>query len=154
MTGRRCVIAVELLAVIFISGCAIGPNTSYVGSLGQPVNGEAVATAMAEFVSMSLPGAPGVVMLDPTPSDQASNALTPAFASALHRCGFTISSSSQLLSGTAHRIRYLVTPLDDGVLARLTIDGNTEGSRYFSRDARGGLQPGGPFTVTQAEAGR
>lgn len=154
MTSRNCVIALRLLAAISVSGCTIGPNTSYVGAIGLPADGEAVATAMAEFVSMSLPGAPGVLVLDPTPSDQASNALTPAFASALRRCGFTIGDGSQLLGSNTHRIRYVVTPLDNGVLARLTIDGTTEASRFFLRDAGGGLQPGGPFTVTQVEAMR
>jgi hypothetical protein len=154
MIGRTGVLSLGLLAAISVSGCAIGPNTSYVGTIGQPVDGEAVATAMAEFVSMSLPGAPGVLLLDPTPSDQASNALTPSFASALRRCGFTIGGGSQSLDGNAHRIRYLVTPLDSGVLARLTIDGTTEGSRFFARNSGGSLQPGGPFTVTQAEAAR
>lgn len=154
MTRRNCVLALRLLAAISVSGCAIGANTSYVGTIGQPVDGEAVATTMAEFVSMRLPGAPGVLVLDPTPSDQASNALTPAFASALRRCGFTIGDGSQPLGSNTHRIRYLVTPLDDGVLARLTIDGTTEGSRFFTRNSGGSLQPGGPFTVTQAEAAR
>ena len=154
MTGRNCVLALRLLAAISVSGCAIGPNTSYVGAIGQPVDGEAVATTMAEFVSMSLPGAPGILVLDPTPSDQASNALTPAFASALRRCGFTIGGGSQPLGGNTHRIRYLVTPLDSGVLARVTIDGTTEGSQFLARNAGGILQPGGPFTVTRAEAMR
>ena len=154
MISRSCVLTLALLAMTLVAGCAVGPNTSYVGELRQPTDSEAVATAMAEFVSMSLPGAPGALMLDPTPSDQASNALTPAFASALRRCGFTIGGSSQPLRGNTHRIRYLVTPLDSGVLARLTIDGTTEGSQFLARNAGGILQPGGPFTVTRAEAMR
>ncbi len=154
MISRNCVLTLALLTITLVPGCAVGPNTSYVGKLRQPADSEAVATAMAEFVSTSLPGAPGVLMLDPTPSDQASNALTPAFASALRRCGFTIGAGSQPLGSNTHRIRYLVTPLDNGVLARLTIDGTTEGSRFFTRNSSGTLQPGGPFTVTQAEAAR
>ena len=154
MISRNCVLTLALLAITLVAGCTVGPNTSYVGKLRQPTDFEAVATAMAEFVSMSLPGAPSVLMLDPTPSDQASNALTQAFASALRRCGFSIGGGSQHLGGNTHRIRYLVTPLDSGVLARLMIDGTTEGSRFFARNAGGSLQPGGPFTVTQAEAAR
>jgi hypothetical protein len=154
MIRRNYVRALTLLVMITLSGCAIGPNTSYVEELQQPTDAEALATAMAEFVSMRLPGAPGVLELDPTPSDQASNALTPAFASALRRCGFTVGSDNQPLSANTHRIRYLVTSLDNGVLVRLMIDGTTEGSRFLARNDGGILQPCGPFTVTQAEAMR
>jgi type IV secretion system protein TrbH len=154
MINRNCVLTLALLTITLVAGCAVGPNTSYVGKLRQPSDLNTVATAMAEFVSMRLPGGPGVLLLNPTPSDQASNALTPAFSSALRRCGFTIGGGSQHLGGNTHRIRYLVTPLDSGVLARLMIDGTTEGSQFFARDSGCSLQPGGPFTVTQVEAAR
>jgi hypothetical protein len=154
MIDRTCVAVLGILAVICVSGCALGPNTSYVGEFGQPVDAQAVATAMAELVSMSLAGAPGVLALDPTPFDQAGNTLTPSFAAALRRSGFTIGDGSRSLAGTMHRVRYLVTPLDNGVLARLTIDGTTEGAQFFARNAGGSLQPGGPFTVRRVEAMR
>ena len=154
MIGRNCVLSLRILAVIAVSGCSIAPNTSYVGEFGPAVDAGAVTTAMAEFVSMSLPGAPGIIVLDPTPADQARNTLTPLFAAALRRYGFTIGDTSRPLAGTTHRVRYLVTPLDNGVLARLTIDGTTEAAQFFVRNTRGSLRPGGPFTVTQAEAMR
>jgi len=154
MIGRSCVPALGILAMLAVSGCAIGPNTSYVGEIGPPGDAGAVASAMAEFVSMSLPGAPGVLLLDPTPRDQASNTLTPSFAAALRRYGFTFSDRSRPLDWSTHRVRYLVTPLDNGVLARLTIDGTTDGAQFFVRNRGGRLQPGGPFTATQAEAMR
>jgi len=152
MIGRNRVPVLGILAVIAVSGCAIGPNTSYVGNFGPPADARALATAMAEFVSMRLPGPPGVLVLDPTPRDQASNTLTPSFAAALRRYGFHMGAGSRPLAGTAHRVRYLVTPLDNGALARLTIDGTTDGAQFFVRNAGGSLQPGGPFTVTQMEA--
>jgi len=154
MIGRICMPALEILTVIAVSGCSIGPNTSYVGEFGQPVDAGAVATAMAEFVSMNLLGAPGVLVIDPTPSDQARNTLTPSFGVALRRYGFNVGDGRRPLAGTVHRVRYLVTPLDNGVLARLTIDGTTEGARFFVRNAGGSLQPGGPFTMTQVKAMR
>lgn len=152
MISRICLLALALLATTLVAGCAIGPGTSYVGALRQPTDAEALATAMAELVSMRLPGAAGVLVLDPPPSDQASNALTPAFGLALRRRGFSMGVAADPSGGDTHRIRYLVTPLDNGVLVRLTIDGTTEGSRFFARNTGGGLQPGGPFTVTQVEA--
>jgi hypothetical protein len=54
----------------------------------------------------------------------------------------------------AHHVRYLITSLDNGDLARLTIDGTAEESQFFVRDDAGDLQPGGPITVTQAEVVR
>jgi hypothetical protein len=107
---------------------------------------------MAEFVSARLPVASSTIVLDPTPSDQSGNALTAAFASALRRSGFAVAEDGQPVPAGAHHIRYLVTPLDNGDLARLTIDASTEGSRFFVRNTAGGLQAGGPLTVTQAEA--
>jgi len=154
MIGQSCVPAVGVLAMLAVSGCSIGPNTSYVGEIGQPMDAGPVAAGMAEFVSMSLPGAPGVLLLDPTPRDQASNTLTPSFAAALRRHGLTIGDGSRPLAWSTHRVRYLVTPLDNGVLARLTIDGTTDGAQFFVRNTGGSLQPGGPFTVTQMEAMR
>ena len=47
-------------------------------------------TAWREFVAMQLPAASSTVVLDPTPSDQAGNALTPAFAAALRDRGFAV----------------------------------------------------------------
>ena len=154
MIRRNRVPALGILTVIAVSGCALSANTSYVGQFGQPVEAGAVAIAMAKFVSMSLPGSPGVLLLDPTPANQASNTLTPTFAAALRRCGFTVGDGRRPLAGTTHRLRYLVTPLDNGVLARLTIDGTIEGAQFFVRSRGGSLQPGGPFTVTQMEAMR
>jgi len=138
MIGRSCVPALGILTVISVSGCAIGPNTSYVGNFGPPGDAGAVATAMAEFVSMNLPrAARGVLVLDPTPANQARNTLTPMFDAALRRYGFTIGDGSRPLAGTTHRVRYLVTPLDNGALARLSIDGTTEGAQFLVRNSGG-----------------
>ena len=54
------------------------------------------------------------------------------------------------MAGGAHRLRYLVSPMDSGTLLRLTIDENTRGSRFFVRDAAGQLRFGGPYTITLA----
>jgi hypothetical protein len=65
-----------------------------------------------------------------------------------------ITDNGQAVPARAHHLRYLVTSLDNGDLVRLTLDDATEGSRFFVRNTAGGLQSGGPFTVTQAEAAR
>lgn len=133
------------------AGCVLGPGTSYVADLQQPEDAEVLADGMAGFVALRLPAPSSTVALDPTLAGQAGNALTPALAAALRRRGFAVAESGQVPEG-AHRLRYLVTPLDSGDLVRLTLDGTTEGARFFVRNTAGGLQSGGPFTVTQAAA--
>ena len=137
-----------------LTGCAFGPDISYVAPLEQPADAEVLANGMAAFVATRLPMASSTVALDPTPSDQADNSLTPALASALRRRGFAVAEEGQTVPPGAHHLRYLVTPLGQGSLVRLTLDGTSEGSRFFVRNSVGGLQSGGPFTVTQAEAER
>ncbi len=105
---------------------------------------------MAEFVATRLRATSSTVALDPTLAGQAGNALTPALASALQHRGFAVAEGGQGQSAGAHRLRYLVTPLDNGDLVRLTLDGTVEGARFFVRTTAGGLHSGGPYTVTQA----
>lgn len=140
--------------VALLAGCSFGPSSSYVAQLQQPADAKVLADSMAAFVATRLPAASSTLALDPTPSDQAGNSLIPALASALRRRGFAVAERGQPVTAGAHHLRYLVTPLDNGDLVRLTLDDATEGSRFFVRNSAGGLQSGGPFTVTQAEAAR
>lgn len=143
-----------VLASASLISCAIGPDSSYVGELSAG-DAQILAAGMVEFVSTQLPAGSSTIALDPTPADQAGNALTPAFAAALRRGGFAIDDNGQAATPTRHRLRYWVTPLDNGDLVRLSIDDRTEASRFFVRNSRGGLQAGGPFMVRQnAEASR
>jgi type IV secretion system protein TrbH len=137
-----------------MGGCAVGPDTSYVTSLQQPADAETLADGMAAFVAMRFPAASSTVALDPTPSSQAGNAVTPALAAALRHLGFGVAEEAGTAPAGAHRLRYLVTALDGGDLVRLTLDDSAEGSRFFMRNTAGGLQSSGPFMVTQAEAAR
>jgi hypothetical protein len=150
---RPCRFVLPCLAAL-LTGCALGPHSSYVAQLEEPADAQVLANGIAAFVATRLPAASSVVALDPTPSDQADNSLTPALASALRRRGFAVAEEGQTLPSGAHHLRYLVTPLDRGNLVRLTLDGTSEGSRFFVRNSAGGLQSGGPFTVTQAEVER
>lgn len=142
-----------LLMACGLAACAVGPDTSYVSSLSAPADASVIAAGIASFMQTQLPAASTTLILDPTPSDQASNVLTPALASSLRQKGFGV------VQGTApagtHTLRYWVTALDaSGELVRLRIDGRKEASRFFVRNTVGGLQSGGPFTVLQMEASR
>lgn len=150
--SRRLALSCALAALA--SGCALGPNSSYVAPLRQAADAQILADGTATFIAMQLPAASTTVVLDPTPSDQARNAFTPALAAALRRQGFAIADPAQPIPMSAHYVRYLVTPLDNGDLVRLTLDDTTEASRFFARTADGGLRAGGPLMMTQAEAPR
>jgi hypothetical protein len=153
--SRPMRLALPLLAAASLASCAIGPDSSYVGELSAPGDARILAGGMVEFVSTQLPAASSTIALDPTPADQASNALTPAFTAALRRRGFAVADDRQAATPATHHLRYWVTPLDNGDVVRLSIDERTEASRFFIRSTQGGLQAGGPFMVRQrAEASR
>jgi hypothetical protein len=74
--------ALPLCLATVLTGCGLGPDSSYVAQLQQPADAEILANGMAAFVTMRLPVASSVVVLDPTPSEQAGNTLTPALGAA------------------------------------------------------------------------
>jgi hypothetical protein len=140
-----------LLAACSLAACAVGPNTSYVAALSAPTDAQVLADGIGVFLTTQLPAASTTIILDPTPSDQASNTLTPVLADSLRQRGFAVADGSASAGG--HTLRYWVTPLDrSGELVRLMIDGRKEASRFFVRNTEGNLQSGGPFTVRQTEA--
>jgi len=147
-------LGLSLSVVCSLAACALGPGNSYVGQVDTQADAQVLSGNMADFVAGQLPAASSTVVLDPTPSDQAGNDLTPAFVAALRDRGFAVADARQGGASGAHHIRYLVTRLDNGDLVRVTIDGGTaEASRFFIRNSAGDLQAGGPFTVRQmAEA--
>jgi|HubBroStandDraft_2_1064218.scaffolds.fasta_scaffold865536_2 hypothetical protein len=138
-------------AAALLAACAIGPNTSYVSGLRQPSDVQVLTNGLAELVSLRLPLGSGMIVLDPTPADQSGNAFTEALVSALQLRGFAVARDTPSVAANAHHVRYLITSLDNGDLARLTIDGTAELSQFFVRDDAGDLEPGGPITLTQAE---
>ena len=146
--------ALSLAAVSCLAACALGPGSSYVSQVDTPADAQVLAAGMVVFVAAQLPAASSTIVLDPTPSDQAGNALTPAFVVALRDRGFAVADEGQASASGTHHVRYFVTPLDNGDLVRVSVDDRAQASRFFVRNSAGGLQAGGPFMVRQmAEAG-
>ena len=142
-----------LAAAGALSACAVGMDTSYVTSVSSPTDAKVIAAGISSFMRAQLPAASTTIVLDPTPSEQASNALTPVLADSLRRQGFAVAVSA--VPAGSHTLRYWVTPMDaSGELVRLMIDGRKEASQFFVRNTAGNLQTGGPFTVAQMEASR
>ena len=142
-----------LAAAGTLSACAVGTDTSYVTSVSSPTDAKVIAAGISSFMRTQLPAASTTIVLDPTPLEQASNALTPMLADSLRRQGFAVAVSAAPVG--SHTLRYWVTPMDaSGELVRLMIDGRKEASQFFIRNTAGNLQTGGPFTVAQMEASR
>jgi hypothetical protein len=149
MTAILRLVTVSLIACA-VAACSPGLGSSYVGRVDTAADARVLASDMADFVAGELPAGSSTVILDPTPSEQAGNALTPAFVAALRDRGFAIADARDAGAAGTHRIRYLVTRLDNGDLLRVTIDsGAAEASRFFVRNSVGDLQAGGPFTLRQ-----
>lgn len=146
---------VERLGAVFVmagsvAACGLGSGSSYVGRVETAADAKVLAGAMADFVAGRLPAGSSAVVLDPTPSVQSANALTPAFVAALRDRGFAVATASQARAPGTHDVRYFVTRLDNGDLLRVTIDrGAAEAAQFFVRNSAGDLQAGGPFTVRQ-----
>lgn len=153
-------LALPAIAACGLSACAaVGPRTSYVEPLPHAGDAQVLAGSISIFLAAQLPAASSTLALDPTPTDQASNALTPVLAGRLRQQGFAVTTEASA-PGTsavpaAHTLRYWVTPMDSsGELVRLLLDGNREASRFFVRNTVGTLQSGGPYTVMVQEAAR
>lgn len=142
-----------LTAACTLSACAVDADTSYVTSMSSPTDAKVIAAGISSFMRAQLPAASTTIVLDPTLSEQASNALTPVLADSLRQQGFAVAVSAA--PAGSHTLRYWVTPMDaSGELVRLMIDGRKEASQFFVRNTAGNLQTGGPFTVVQMEASR
>lgn len=133
-----------------LSACAmVGPETSYVEPLASPTDSSVLAGGISYFMLSRFPPGSTSISLDPPLAGQESNELTPVLAATLQSRGFRVSTTGPAAPG-AHTLRYWITPLDaSGELVRLMIDGNVACSRFYVRNTGGGLQSGGPFTVTR-----
>ena len=141
----------SLATACALSACTVGPDTSYVTSLSAPTDATVIADGISSFMQTQFSAASTAIVLDATPTEQASNALTPALKDSLRRQGFAVTQG--VAPAGSHTLRYWVTPLDaSGELVRLMIDDHKEASQFFVRNTVGNLQAGGPFTVAQMEA--
>ena len=113
------------------------------GPLQQPATPRRWRAATAEFVADRLPAASSTVMFDPTPGTGGQHGHSGARRRARRR-GFAVAGSGQPVPAGAHQLRYLVTPMDDGTLVRLTIDESTEERGSSSVTAPVACSPAAP----------
>ncbi|MCM8739326.1 conjugal transfer protein TrbH [Azospirillum sp. A1-3] len=137
-------------AMLLLGGCAgVGPRSSYVEAV-TPADAPVLAADIAGFMAERLPAAATTLALDAPIADLVNDSLTPVLRGELRRIGFGVADAGQNAPG-AHPLRYLVTPLNAGVLVRLQVD-RTTASRLWLRNSAGTLQAGSPFTVRKDAA--
>lgn len=117
-----------------------------------------LAYSVCAFVSDRLPPR-STISLAPAVPGEGSEAVTPILVAALRQQHLTVlepgsSIRSSLDPTSAHRLDYHVTPLDNGVLVSVMLDGTVQGARVYERNTADLLQARGPFTEVQVEAAR
>lgn len=150
MKAIRIFFALAALAVL--CACATTrPSMSYVAPELTPGDAAVLASDTATHLAEPLPPAKSTVVLDP-PAGQRADALTPALLSALRGAGYGVIEADRRVgpqAGEGTPVRYLVSPLENGVVLRLQYLG-TEASRFYPRTVNGTLEAAGPFTVRES----
>jgi hypothetical protein len=142
----KATIILAAVAALGLAGCAaMQPVTaSYVAPV-TPTDTMPLVQSIASFVGDQLPVGRSTLLLEPPPANQQANTLTPALTTVLHARGYAIAADAKA-APSSHHVRYLVTPLFDGILVRVNID-KTEGSRMFQHDKAGNLVAYAPMAV-------
>jgi len=119
---------------LLLAGCdAAWPSGSYVSVNAR--DAARLAPAVADYLASALPSHATVALAPAQPGDP----MTPVLAEALSHDGITPAP-------TGRPVQYVVTPLDDGVLLHIALDGgSTAASRYFVRSPDGSLTAAGPM---------
>lgn len=147
---RKAFIMGMIIAGSGVGGCTIlRPTMSYVEPLTEP---EAIVLAndISEHLITPLPRAQTTIVLD-APADTSKDLLTPVLAAKLRENGYGVVEADPKKGpdpndGTP--IRYLVTPLESGIVLRLQYPG-AEASRFYPRGSDGNLMTSQPFTVRE-----
>lgn len=148
MVRARMLLA--LVAALVLSACATSrPSMSYVAKEVTAADAQILAADAVAHLADPLPPAHTTLVLDP-PATATQDVLTEAMVSALRARGYGVTLVDPKI-GTAsdHEtpLRYLASPLDQGVVLRLQYQG-IEASRFYPRATDGKLlSNGAPFTV-------
>lgn len=140
------------------AGCAAAPDQSAVATVDGTFNAMVLGYSMSAFVGGRLPPRSTIYLAPPAPGE-GSKAVTSILVTALRQQHLTVtepgtSDGPPPNAIGAHRVGYRLTPLDNGLLVRVMLDGTMQGARAYERNTADLLQPRGPFSTFQVEAAR
>ena len=141
------------MAALGLSACATmsTPSSSYVGGSMSNADADVIAAAITSFVQAHVPAASSTVAIDPATVAIGGGLTSPLpglVTSDLRKAGYGVAAPGVTVPGT-HTVRYLVSPLDGGLLLRVTVD-QAQGSQVFGTTAQGMLAAASPITQTGA----
>lgn len=145
------------IAICFLVGSALAgcttmrPTMSYVTSEVTVNDAKVLATDAAKHLALPLPPARTTIVLDP-PASRQDDVMTPAMVEQLRATGYgvVLIEPNRPKDANGVPLRYLVSPLQTGVLMRLQYQG-VEAARFYPRSTDGSLlNEAAPFTVRQA----
>jgi len=146
----RNALSLVLLASFALGGCATTrPSMSFVAPEVTASDAQALAGDVVTFLADPLPPAHTTLLLDP-PRDM-TDALTAAMTEQLRARGYGIAivpERGPVPTGQGSALRYLASPLDNGIVLRLQYAGH-EATKLYPRTTDGKLLTSGPFTLRE-----
>lgn len=140
-----------LLGALGLSACAAvpTPSSSYIGSAMSNADAGVIAAAITSFVQTHVPAASSTVAIDPATVAIGSDLTSPLpglVTSDIRKAGYGVAAPGVTVPG-AHTVRYLVTPLNGGLLLRVAVD-QAQGAQVFGTTAQGMIAAASPVTQT------
>jgi len=130
--------AIHCVFFIFLGGCATHSlHNSYIDQKISYGQAAIIALSITEFVERQLPAANSIILLEPV-HRKTKDLLAPILTDHLYKAGFAVATLENGIKDS-HRLRYLVTPFEHGILIRMYLD-TDEASQWFSIDEKGKLE--------------
>lgn len=141
-----------LLCVLLASCAAVNPRASFVAGKLAASDADVLAAASAEHFRTVFPAAKSSIALETPAVGQERNAFAVSLDAELRRYGYAVSTNSPSSPAPADaiRVRYVVSPLDSGLVLQLQY-GGAEVARYFARDRSGVLVAASPYTLKEVK---
>jgi hypothetical protein len=141
MRSANTLLAASAVAMTLLVSCApdYGPTQSYVQGVN-PDDRVALVTPIEALVRQSIKTNAGAIAIATPWND---GLISPQLRADLKSQGYLIAAPNQT---AAHRLGYMILPLDTHFLLRVFLD-NEDGAQLYQRDAAGHLQPTGPLAV-------
>lgn len=149
--GRLSALVVFSLASIFLVGCATTRSTgSFVATGISPADATMLAKDATLYLTTVLPPAKSTLVIQ-RPAGYGDDLVSPAFMAALRAAGYGVIEAGAEGSPTGGiSIRYLASPLENGMLLRLRY-GDTEAARFYPRTVTGDVGIAAPFVVRESK---